>query len=136
LQEFVQLTDAVASSVDVDEVHMVQEPVEDRGGQDLVAREDLGPVPDVLVARHHDGALLVACAHQTEEEIRLVAVERSRWRTHAPDSCLESRSRARGPGYVAFLGFVASPQLRPRAAVAGKRRAITAHAMTPVRTPP
>ena len=40
---------AGAVPVDVDDVDVVQQAVEYRGGEDLVASEDLGPVADVLV---------------------------------------------------------------------------------------
>ena len=40
---------AGAAPVDVDDVDVVQQAVEYRGGEDLVASEDLGPVADVLV---------------------------------------------------------------------------------------
>lgn len=38
-----------AATVDVNDVDVVEQPVEDGGGEDLVAGEDLGPVLDVLV---------------------------------------------------------------------------------------
>jgi hypothetical protein len=45
----VQLAEPVAPAVDVDDVDVVEQPVEDRRRQDLVSDEDLRPVPDVLV---------------------------------------------------------------------------------------
>jgi hypothetical protein len=59
----------------VDDVHVVQEAVEDGGGEDLVAGEDLGPVADVLVRGEDDRAFLVAGADQSEEEIRFLSVQ-------------------------------------------------------------
>ena len=77
LEEAVELAQAVAAAVDVDDVHVVKEAVEDRRGEDFVAGEDLGPVPDVLVGSEDDRALLVAGADETEEEIGFVPVERA-----------------------------------------------------------
>ena len=74
-QEAVDLLEPVAAVVDVDDVYVVQQAVEDRGGEDLVAGEDLGPVAHVLVGGEGDRALLVARAHQAEEEVGLLAVE-------------------------------------------------------------
>lgn len=76
LQHDIQLAKPVAPAVDVDDVHVVQQAVEDRSGQDLVAREDLRPVPDVLVRGQHDRATLVTRGHEAEEEVRLVSVQR------------------------------------------------------------
>src|SRR5690606_25756848 len=55
-----ELAEAVAAPVDVDQVDVVEQPVEDRRGEDLVTGEDLGPVAHVLVAGQDDRALLVA----------------------------------------------------------------------------
>jgi hypothetical protein len=60
----------------VEDVDVVKQAVEDGGGEDLVAREDFRPVPHVLVRGQDDRALLVAGGDETEEEIRLVPVER------------------------------------------------------------
>ena len=76
LQQTVEFSEPVATPVDEDDVDVVQQSVEDCGGQDLIIGEDVGPVPDVLVRGQDDGALLVACADESEEEIRLLAVER------------------------------------------------------------
>lgn len=56
-------------------VDVVQQAVEDPCGEDLVVGEDLGPVSHVLVRREDDRALLVARAHQAEEEIGFDPVE-------------------------------------------------------------
>ena len=54
---------------------MVEEPVEERGGDHGVA-EDVAPRAEALVAREDDGAPLVAARDQLEEEIGAVAVDR------------------------------------------------------------
>ena len=77
LEKSVQLAEAIAAAVDVDDVHVVEQPVEDRRGEDFVGGEDLGPVADVLVGGQDNGALLISSAHETEEEVGLVSVERS-----------------------------------------------------------
>src|SRR5690606_39045705 len=59
-----ELAEAVAAPVDVDQVDVVEQPVEDRRGEDLVTGEDLGPVAHVLVAGQDDRAFLVAGAHE------------------------------------------------------------------------
>ena len=74
-EEAVDLSEPVAAAVDVDDVYVVRQAVEDRGGEDLVADEDLGPVAHVLVGGEDDRALLVARAHEAEEEVGLPAVE-------------------------------------------------------------
>ena len=74
-EEAVDLSEPVAAAVDVDDVYVAQQAVEDRGGEDLVAGEDLGPVAHVLVGGEADRALLVARAHEAEEEVGLLAVE-------------------------------------------------------------
>ena len=50
---------------------MVQEPVQNRGGQDRIA-EDLAPVDEALVAGQDDGGAFVASCHQPEEQAALV----------------------------------------------------------------
>ena len=48
-QESVEFPQPVAPPVDVDDVHVVDQAVEDGGGQNFVAGEDLRPVAHVLV---------------------------------------------------------------------------------------
>ena len=55
----------------------MQQAVEDRGGEDLVARKDLRPVAHVFVRREQHRAAFVARRDESEEEIRLNAVERT-----------------------------------------------------------
>lgn len=57
-------------------MHVVQQAVQNGRGQHLVAREDLRPIPHVLVAREDDRALLVPRRDQAEEQVGLVAVQR------------------------------------------------------------
>ena len=51
---------------------MVEQPVQDGGGQDRIA-EDLAPVDEALVAGQDDGGALVASGDQAEEQAGLVA---------------------------------------------------------------
>ena len=74
-QKAVELPQPVAAAVDVDDVHVMQEAVEDGSGQDLVAREDLRPVAHVLVGGQDDRALLVAGRDEAKEEIGLLPVQ-------------------------------------------------------------
>src|SRR5258705_10140501 len=52
----------------------MQEPVEDRGGQDLVA-EDGAPLRHHLVGRNEQTAALVAARDELKEEMRAAAFE-------------------------------------------------------------
>src|SRR5271157_712188 len=63
---------APAGTVDGDDVAVVEEAVEDGGGEDLVG-EDLAPFAEGLVAGDDDGALLVAAGDDLEDEVGVVA---------------------------------------------------------------
>src|SRR5207245_5501399 len=63
------LAHAVAIPPDVDDVAVVEEAVDERGGHDVVAKH-LAPVFEALVARQHGAGMLVAARHQLEEEHR------------------------------------------------------------------
>src|SRR5712691_12226980 len=63
---------APAGPVDGDDVAVVEEAVEDGGGEDLVG-EDLAPLAEGLVAGDDDGAFLVAAGDDLEDEIGVVA---------------------------------------------------------------
>ena len=54
---------------------MMEQPVQDRGRQDLIVGKDGRPVPDMLVRGEHDAAPFVARRDETEEEVRLGTVE-------------------------------------------------------------
>lgn len=71
-----ELPQPVASALDVEDVAVMQEPVEDGGGQDLVAGEDLRPGLDALVGGDDDRALLVAVGDQAEEQRGILAAHR------------------------------------------------------------
>jgi hypothetical protein len=43
-EQAIELPEPVAAPVDGDDVDVVQQAVEDRGGEDLIAGEDFGPV--------------------------------------------------------------------------------------------
>src|SRR5688572_24807880 len=51
LERFLEVAEAVAAALDIENVGAVQQAVEDGGSQDLVAGEQLGPVADALVRR-------------------------------------------------------------------------------------
>ena len=67
LPELGVLAHAVAVAADVDEVAVVQEPVDERRGHDLVA-EDLAPFLEALVGGEHGRGVFVAAGHELEEE--------------------------------------------------------------------
>ena len=58
---------AVAVAADVDDVAAVEQPVEQRGGHDLVA-EDLSPLLEALVGGEHGRSVLVAPVDELEEQ--------------------------------------------------------------------
>lgn len=61
------LPHGVAVAGDVDDVAVVEQPVEERGGHDLVAG-DVTPVLKALVGAEDGGADLVAPVYELEEE--------------------------------------------------------------------
>src|SRR6266516_800393 len=65
---------APAGPVDGDDVAVVEEPVEDGGGEDLVG-EDLAPFAEGLVAGGDYGAFLVAAGDDLEDEVGVAAGE-------------------------------------------------------------
>ena len=64
----------VAGAVDGQDVAVMQESVEDGGGEDVVT-EDGSPLGEVLVARDDRGAFFVSAADQLEKHVGFVAVE-------------------------------------------------------------
>ena len=62
-----EVAEPIAATLDVEHVTVVQQSIEDGGGEDLVAGEHLGPVADALVGGDQDAAALVAVAHHREE---------------------------------------------------------------------
>ena len=65
----------VAVAADVDDVAVVQQPVDERRGRHLVA-EHAAPLLEALVRRQHGGGLFVAGVDQLEEQRRAVAAHR------------------------------------------------------------
>jgi hypothetical protein len=65
----------VGLPADRDDGAVMQEPIEDSGGDDGVA-EDFSPIADGPVGCDEDGALLIAAGDELEEEMRSVWVER------------------------------------------------------------
>ena len=62
------LLQTVALPLDVDDGRMVEQAVEDGGGDDPVAK-DLAPDGEGLVGGDQDGALLVAAGNELEEQV-------------------------------------------------------------------
>ena len=69
------LPQAVAVALDVDGRGVMEQPVEDGRGEDLVV-EDLPPVHEALVAGDDEARPLVAPDQEPEEEARLFAGQR------------------------------------------------------------
>lgn len=67
LLELGVLAHRVAVPADVDDVAVVDQAVDERAGHDVVA-EDLAPVLEALVGGEDGGGVLVAPAHELEEE--------------------------------------------------------------------
>jgi hypothetical protein len=75
-QRLFQVAEPVAAPLDVEDVGAVQEPVEDRGREHLVAGQQFGPVAHALVRGDQDRATPVAVGHEPEEQAGLLAVHR------------------------------------------------------------
>ena len=74
-QQVLVFTHPVAVAADVDDVAVVQQPVDERCGHDLVA-EHAAPFLEALVGRQHRRRALVAGVDQLEEQHRAVAAHR------------------------------------------------------------
>ncbi len=66
----------IALPADLDDVGVVQQPIEHGRGERLVAGKGLGPLGKRQVAGQHDGAMLVALGHGVEEEVGFLSPER------------------------------------------------------------
>src|SRR5512145_2396584 len=66
---------SIALPLDVDGSRVMEQPVEDRGGEDLVV-EDLAPVDEALVAGDDEAGPFVASDEEAEEQARLLAGQR------------------------------------------------------------
>src|SRR4051812_31741777 len=64
----------VAVAFEVDDLGVVDEPV-DHGGGDSVVAEDLAPPAEGFVGAHHHAGPLVARRHQLEEQVGCLALE-------------------------------------------------------------
>ncbi len=69
------LFEPIRVAPDVDGDRVMQDPVEDRGGNNPVA-EDLAPAAEALVGREDHRAPLVAAANELEEEVGAGAIDR------------------------------------------------------------
>ena len=68
------LAHPVAIAADVDDVAMVQESVDERGGHDFVT-QDFAPVLEALVRRQHCGCAFIAAVDQLKEQHRTLRVD-------------------------------------------------------------
>jgi hypothetical protein len=68
------LPESVAVALDVDNLAVVQQPVEDSGG-DYGIPEELLPIGEALVGGDDGGTALVAVGDELEEQIRFPAVD-------------------------------------------------------------
>ena len=59
---------AVGRALDFDDHGVMEEAVEQSGGQDVVA-EDFAPVAEAAVGGEDHGALFVACVDELEEQV-------------------------------------------------------------------
>ena len=66
----------VAGALDDDGLGVVQEPIQNGGGNGAVVVEDRRPLFEGLVGRQHDGTALVALADDLEEQVGAVLVDR------------------------------------------------------------
>src|SRR5690606_40246716 len=66
LPEIGMSTHAEAVAADVDDVAVMEEPVDQRRGHDFIA-EDFAPLLEALVAGMHGGSMLVPASHELEE---------------------------------------------------------------------
>ncbi len=66
--------ESIAFALDVERRSVMEEPVQDRGGEHVVL-EDLAPVEKSLVARDDEARSLVAADEEPEEEARLLPRE-------------------------------------------------------------
>jgi len=71
-----QFTEPVAAAINVQHLHMMQQPIENRGGEDLIIGKDRRPIAHVLVRGQDDAAPFIARRHQAEAEIGLRPVQR------------------------------------------------------------
>ena len=70
--ELLVLAHSVAVAADVDDVAVVQQPVDERGGHDFVA-EHGARLLEALVRGEHGGGLLVAGVDELDEQHRAFA---------------------------------------------------------------
>ncbi len=61
------MTHAVAVAADVDDMAVMQQPVDERSGHDLVT-QDLAPLLEAFVGGQHSGCTLIAPVDELEEE--------------------------------------------------------------------
>lgn len=51
VERFFQVAEAIAAATDIEDMRMVQEPVEDGGGEHLIAGQKFSPLPEVTSTR-------------------------------------------------------------------------------------
>ena len=67
------LAEAVGRAAELEQVAAVREPIEERRGEPLVAREDGRPVGELEVARDDQGPPGIAVGEEREQQLGLVA---------------------------------------------------------------
>ena len=72
LQRVLEVAEPVAAALDVEDVGAVEQAIEEGGGQDLVAGEELGPVADALVGGDQHRAAFVPGKTPTDKLSGLV----------------------------------------------------------------
>ncbi len=101
-----EFPEPIALAVDVHDRDVVQQAIQNGGGQDLIPRKDLRPVAHMLVGREQHRAAFVARRDQAKEEIGLHAVERSEVDfIDDQEAAIEVAPRAQARGRRGRIGF-------------------------------
>ena len=74
-QLLLHVPEAEAAAVDLQDMAVVEQAIEDGGGQDLVAGQHLRPFADALVGGDQGAAALVAMVDDLEQQVGLVPVQ-------------------------------------------------------------
>jgi hypothetical protein len=75
-ESLLEVSESVAPPLDVEHVRLVQQAVEDGGGECLVASEQFGPLAHAFVGGDQDRAAALAVSNQSEEQAGLLAAHR------------------------------------------------------------
>src|SRR5947208_588512 len=122
------LAQPVALASDVDGDRVVEETVEDGGGDHGVP-EDVAPCAEALIARQDDRAPLVAAGDELEEEIGAVAVDRD------VADLVDDQQRRLGEELQTLVEPILAERLAERGDQPGRRREERADALRTRREP-